>query len=429
MEQRVAILGAGCAGLGAAHELRAHGVRAEIYDKHTTWGGLCRSFTVGGYIFDTFAHVNFARDPYVCDLLEGRTPFLVHAPEAMNYSEGHWVRNPVQNNLIGLPVEERIRIIQGFMERKSSDTPPQNYGAWLEEQYGTYFATHYPARYTRKYWTVEPEELEPEWAKPRMYAPTMEEVLRGAMSADTPNVHYTKVIHYPARGGYQMFLTPMASETKIHTKKTLESLDASAHRMKFIDGTEVCYDTLISTIPLPNLVEALTEDVPQEVCKAAGELDSTGGVIVSIALSCPSRSPAMWFYIYDEDIYPARVYAPEIKSPNNVPEGCSAYQAEIYTSRYRELPCSEEEIGARVASQLMRMGLFQSSDIRVIDVRKETYANIMFTPQIYRAREVVRRYLYSLGIHTAGRFGTWDYLWTGDSILSGRDAARSVLGI
>lgn len=427
MGKRIAILGAGCAGLGAAHELRRHGIEAEVYEKNATWGGLCRSFTVDGYTFDTFAHVNFATDPYVYDLLEGQTPYLVHAPEAMNYSAGNWIRNPVQNNLIGLPVEERISIITSFIERRKATIPPKNYGVWLEEQYGAYFAQNYPARYTRKYWTVEPEELEPEWAKSRMYAPSLEEVLRGAMSKDTPNVHYTKVIHYPNRGGYQSFLAPLASETKMHTGKVLETLDAHAHSMRFTDGTVAAYDDLVSTIPLPELVKAMAEAVPSEVRRAAEALDFTGGITVSVALDCPSRSPTLWFYIYDEDIYPARVYAPEIKSPNNVPEGCSAYQAEIYMSRYKGLPCSEEEMGERVAAQLMHMRLFSQSEIRAIDVRKESYANIMFTPAIYGARKIVCDYVASLGIHTAGRFGTWDYLWTGGSILSGRDAARAIM--
>lgn len=35
------------------------------------------------------------------------------------------------------------------------------------------------------------------------------------------------------------------------------------------------------------------------------------GVMVSIGLNKSITSPTPWFYIYDEDIWPARVYAPE----------------------------------------------------------------------------------------------------------------------
>ena len=47
----------------------------------------------------------------------------------------------------------------------------------------------------------------------------------------------------------------------------------------------------------------------------------------------------------------------------------------------------------------------------------------MFTKQIYEARSIVHQYLKSIGVHYAGRFGEWDYLWTGQSILSGRKCA------
>ena len=72
--------------------------------------------------------------------------------------------------------------------------------------------------------------------------------------------------------------------------------------------------------------------------------------------------------------------------------------------------------------QLIKIGLFNKSDICVLDARQEKYANIMFTPAIYEMRKKVRDYLSSFGIVTAGRFGEWEYRWTGDSILSGKNS-------
>ena len=42
-------------------------------------------------------------------------------------------------------------------------------------------------------------------------------------------------------------------------------------------------------------------------------------------------------------------------------------------------------------------------------------------------RQTVRDYMTAQGIITAGRFGEWDYLWTGESLLSGREAARRAI--
>lgn len=424
MESQVTILGAGFAGLAAAYELKQNHVSSIVYDKNETYGGLCRSFNIEGFTFDTFAHVNFSKDSYVISMLERKTEYLVHRPEAMNYYHGFWVRNPVQNNLIDLPVEERIAVIEGFIKR-NPEGKIQDYSDWLRVQYGDYFMEHFPSLYTRKYWTVEPEELETGWVEGRMYTPTLAEVLRGAMTKDTPNVHYTKEIHYPKKGGYGAFLLPFATEADIRTGKKVTYISSAKKEIGFSDGERIHYDKVISTIPLNEVISSM-ENVPDDIREAADELEYTSGVIVSIGLKCENVAPALWFYIYDEDIYPARVYAPNIKSPANVPQGCCALQAEIYFSRRKPLKHSLKELQSATISQLIRMGLFKEENIVVQDARIEKYANIMFTPRIYLAREKVRGYLEQQGIITAGRFGEWDYLWTGQSIISGKHAAEKI---
>lgn len=49
------------------------------------------------------------------------------------------------------------------------------------------------------------------------------------------------------------------------------------------------------------------------------------------------------------------------------------------------------------------------------------------THHIYRNREAVHDYLNGLGIAYAGRFGEWGYLWSDQSVLSGRRAAEETV--
>ena len=421
---KIVVLGAGCAGLAAAYELKQKNLDAVVYEKNAEYGGLCRSFMIDGFTFDTFAHVNFSKDPYVISMLEEKTDYFIHKPEAVNYYHGHWVRNPAQNNLVDLPVEERISVIEGFVNREI-DRQVHNYDEWLRLQYGDYFTDHFPAAYTKKYWTVEPKELETRWVEGRMYQPTLKEVLRGSMTKETPNVHYTKEIHYPKKGGYGAFLKPFADKVEICLNKKVIYLNSLDKVIRFADGEEVYYDKVISTIPMTELVTYM-ENVPEEIKKSADDLEYTSGVMISIGLNCDNVSPELWFYIYDEEICPARVYAPNIKSPANVPAGCCALQAEVYFSKRKPLTKSMEEIKEETVRQLINMGIFSSENIQVVDVRMEKYANIMFTPKIYQARERVRIFLENQGIVCAGRFGEWDYLWIGQSIVSGKKAAERV---
>lgn len=420
MEESIAILGAGIAGIAAAYRLKELEIEdAIIYEQEDTYGGLCNSFEIDGFTFDTFGHISF--DPATTKWLEEKTKHFVHEPEALNYDRGRWLRHPVQNNLIGLPVEERIELIKGFVERKNVEDIC-NYGQWLKNIYGTAFSERYPYQYTRKYWTVEPEQLEPKWVKGRMYEPTLEEVLRGAMTAKTPGVHYSKKANYPLRGGFKAFLRPMAEHCKIRYNKRVYAIDIKGKKITFRDGSSIFYDKIITTIPLPELCGCI-EGIPTELQEASKKLDYTTGVLVSLGLKRRKASPALWFYIYDEDILPARVYAPDWKSPYNVPKNCSALQAEIYFSTYRPMSMSQEKLLDDTIKQLLKLELFNQEDIVVKDIRVKKYANIMFTPAIYEAREKIHRFLDENEIDYAGRFGEWDYLWAGQSLLSGRTAA------
>ena len=423
MSEKVAILGAGIAGLAAGELLRKKGLSSIIYEKENTFGGLCNSFTVDGFTFDTFGHISF--DKQTREWLEDRTAHYVHEPEALNYDQGRWLRHPVQNNLYGLPIEERVELIKGFIEKPSGDDI-DNYGDWLQHMYGVSFAKRYPYKYTRKYWTVEPEQLEIKWVKGRMYEPSIEEVLRGAMTSETPGVHYSKEAHYPQKGGFKAFLEPLAKECDIKYAKQVNGINTVEKKITFSDGSSTMYESLISTIPLIELCQVI-KDIPVEIKDAASHLRYTTGVMVSLGFNKTDISPALWYYIYDEDILPARIYAPDWKSQNNVPQGFSAIQAEIYFSDFRPLKESLESIKQRVIKQMLTMGLFKEEDIIVQDVRMQKYANIIFTPEIYEARRVIHDYLDSKQIYYAGRFGEWDYLWTGQSLMSGRRAAEQCI--
>lgn len=421
----IVILGSGVSALAFFGVCRYQGLKALIIEKEDTFGGLCNSFNIDGFTFDTFAHISFDNEPKTYKVFEGQTEFLAHESKALNYVDGLWVGHPVQNNLIELPVDERIKIIKDFLDR-ASESSVDNYYDWLKMHYGEYFSDNYPVRYTRKYWTVEPHNLDYKWIDGRMTTPNIEQILRGAMEKNDNTLHYSQVARYPKSGGFKQFLKPIAKGIDIRYNTIIDKIDAAKKTIFFADGSSVNYEYLISTIPLPMLIDYIVQS-PDEMIREADKLDYTSGAIISLGFNKPNVSPSLWFYIYDEDIWPARVYSPDWKSPNNVPEGCSAIQAEVYFSKYKPLAMSLSELKEQVINQLLRLGLFMKEDIIVSDIRYIEYANVMFTPTIYEARERVHKYLDDLGIIYAGRWGEWDYLWMGQSYRSGVKATKKLL--
>jgi protoporphyrinogen oxidase len=418
------ILGAGVAGLGAAHQARLNGAAATIFEARARAGGLLDNFTIDGFRFDSAVHLSFATEADVREVFD-RTPYHTHNPESLCRDGAHWLKHPVQTNMRPLPAAEKVELIAGLAEAPTGEI--RNYEDWLVQQYGTPIAARWPLVYTEKYWTLPARELGTAWIGQRMRKADLREVLEGALSDDVPNRYYVKEMRYPKQGGYRAFIEPMIEEADIRYGKAASAIDLQAQVITFEDGSAVQYDRLVSTLPLPRLIE-ITTGVPDEAREAAASLFATSVDLVSVGFNRPRVSPALWFYIYDTDIAAARAYSPDWKSPDNVPEGCSSLQFEIYSSPRHPQAMTPEEMKANTVAALEKMGLATADDIVVLDHRRLPYGNVVFDLGMEERRDRVLDWVRGQGIGTAGRFGEWDYLWSNQSMLSGMAAARTVFG-
>lgn len=411
------ILGAGISGLSASYHLKQKGYESIIIEKESQIGGLCRSFKINGFTFDHFIHLSFTQNDYVKSIFNSQVDSIEHIPNPHCYYQGKWIKHPAQNNLFPLEVEEKIKVFIDFVNRKQ--IKEQTYADWLFNCYGESFAKSFPMRYTRKYWGVEASELELEWIGKRMYKPSMEEVLRGMLTEDTPVTYYAKKMYYPIKGGYLSYIKPLAVGSHIQLNERVLSIDLEN---KTVLTTKHCYPYrhLISSLPLPALVE-LTKDAPQYLKDAANQLRYTSGYIISVGLKTKNIPPYLWMYVYDEDLLPARIYSPSLKSSNNAPEDCASIQAEVYVDSRKLLKESDETILKKTVNDLIRMKVINQEDILFTDIRFESFANVTFTHDVYQNRGIIRSFYEDKGIKLIGRFGRWEYFWSDQSLLSGKN--------
>lgn len=307
------ILGGGIAGISAAYHLKQKGEDSVVYEKDSDWGGLCGNFMIDGFRFDRFVHLSFAPDEYTQKIFSGNIGMIEHIPYPTNYYQGIWLKHPAQNNLYNLSVQEKVKIISDFVKRPHKEIIEiKNYEEWLRCQYGNYFAEHFPFAYTRKYWGVEPKELETKWVGFRMTCPELEEVLAGAFEYQDKCFYYAKVMKYPKKGGFKSILSLMKEKTEIYLNRQVVKIDPEKKTVRFSNGEEAVYSRIFSSLPLPVIIKMLP-DVPDNVRQAAEKLRWTCGYQVSLGFNKPNVAQNLWFYIYDEDIPPARVYSPSLK--------------------------------------------------------------------------------------------------------------------
>lgn len=416
------ILGAGISGLSAGYHLNKKNKKAVIFEKNNRWGGLCDNFEIDGYRFDNCVHFSFTKNHYVKKLFSNSSPYYSFKPPiSYNYNNGLWIKHPVQNNLLKLSVRDKISIIKSFVEKnnKYKNQIPKNYEQWLKYQYGDYFAEKFPMKYTEKYWAYPAKEMSVSWVGNRMHKTTIDEILFGAMSENTGNAYYTNEMRYPKEGGYKSFLKLIAEDCDIKYNHEAIEIDTIKKSITFENGYKTNYEVLISSLPLPELIKVI-KDVPSKVSDAANKLEASSVHLVSIGFNRPDIAKYLWFYIYDEDILPARAYSPNLKSPDNTPNDCSSLQFETYSSRKKPLKITGDNLLNHVIEKGEKMKLFTKDDIKVTDYRKVDYGNVIFFHIMEKNRTIVHDYLNKIDIKYIGRFGEWDYLWSDQSLMSGK---------
>ncbi|MBI3776887.1 MAG: NAD(P)-binding protein [Gammaproteobacteria bacterium] len=432
MTKKIAILGTGMAGLGAAHRLRSESADVVMFDKHTSYGGVTTSLQLpGGFTFDHGPHVSFTKDERIQQLLadnvEGQYETIQYYVN--NYWEGRWMTHPVQNNMHGLPVDLITTIVCEFAALAQQERPsPVNYEEWLRGSYGDTFTQTFPMVYTQKYHTTPAANMTTDWIGPRMYRPSLKEVVHGALTKATANIHYVTHFRYPSRGGFMSYLHKFTEGVQFQFGHQLVKLRPKERRLVFANGVETSYDGVVSSIPLPDLIP-LIEGAPREVQDAAHKLACTTVVLVNIGVARADISPAHISYFYDPQIVFSRLSFPYKMSPNNMPAGTSSLQAELYFStKYRPLTTSPEQFIEPVIRDLVRCGVLDANDkILVKQAMKLDYANIIFDLDRSPALAIVHGYLTEIGVGYCGRYGDWGYMWTDESFKSGERAAETVL--
>jgi protoporphyrinogen oxidase len=420
------------AGFGAAYRLHAEGVTPVMYDKNGYHGGHTASVRYdSGFLFDVGPHISFTKDPRIQDLFADSVDQHYETVQINlnNYWRGYWPKHPVQLHLHGLPEDVIVKVIADFVEqRQAPDRPIKNYADWLLSSFGRTFAELFPMQYTRKYHLTTADNMSTDWLGPRIYRPSLEEVLRGALSPLSAHVHYITHFRYPTDGGFVSYLKKFVPLGRLVFNHELVSVDPRAHELRFSNGAVAPYDALVSSVPLPDLVRMIA-GVPQDVLDASRRLACSTCVLVNVGVDRKDLSDAHITYFYDEDICFTRLGFPHMLSAANAPPGTGSIQAELYFSdKYKPLTGSPEDWIDPVIADLRRCGVLREDD-RVVfsSAMLVRYANIIFDLDRAAALATVHAYLDDLGIAYCGRYGDWGYLWTDESFKSGENAAQKVL--
>lgn len=455
------VLGAGPTGLAAAYHL---GEGSLLLEKGDTVGGWCRSIVDKGFTFDYAGHIMFSNDPYVLDLYDKLLGKNLHWQnrEAWIYSKQVYTRYPFQGALYGLPpdvlkecligaIEARFgplkkeapgtlgpgaapgaatpatghRAVASVLKGASAPSEPKNFEEFIYKVWGAGVAKHFAIPYNQKLWAVPLAEMETSWLGGRVPLPDLEEMIDGALRPVTKPMGPNARFGYPLRGGFQALMDGFLPllEGDLELQADVVSVSPSRRTVTLKDGRSYRYDTLISTLALPKLVEAMGDEAPPAVQRAAKGLRHVSVRCVNLGIGRKALSDKHWIY-YPEDTVFHRIFVQGNASPYCNAPGGFGLTCEISYSEYKPLPCDGPELIERCINECVKVGMFTADDaILAANQVDMPYAYVVYDHDRAGHVQTIRQWVAQANILLAGRYSEWEYYNSDHAFVAGKKAA------
>ncbi len=481
----VVVVGAGPTGLSAAYHL---GADALLLEQNDRVGGWCRSVVEKGFTFDFAGHIMFSNDPYVHEMYRLLLGDNVHWQdrEAWIYSKNVYTRYPFQGALHGLPPQVIQECIVGAVEARygplkpekapangacaakgplnghangkahgdakgdsvndccadgvlestaklgqangagGADGEPRNFEEFIYKVWGAGIAKHFAIPYNRKLWAVPLTEMETSWLGGRVPLPDLQEMIDGALQPVPKPMGPNARFGYPLRGGFQAlmggFLPHLRGPLRLNTR--VAGVSPSRHTLTLDDGTELPYEQLISTMPLPVLVRLTGEEAPPEVRAAAAGLRYVSVRCVHLGVGREALTEKHWIY-YPEDTVFHRIFVQGNASPHCNAPGGFGLTCEITYSPHKPLPCDGEALIRRCIDDCHKVGFFKADDpVWAATQVDMPHAYVVYDHARPKNVALIREWLLGHDVLLAGRYSEWEYYNSDHAFLAGKKAAE-----
>lgn len=427
MKNQVLIAGAGLAGLSAAYHLRKPYL---LLEKEPEPGGKARSRrTSGGSIFDFTGHLLHLRRPEMIALVEKLLPDAFQRIErkAAVFMENTFLPYPFQANFHPLSRQTVKDCLLGFIQAwKEGKQDPERFSSfadWAMATFGDGICRHFLYPYNEKLYRTPPAEMSAEWVSWSVPQPELEAVIDGALGTVQEGLGYNASFLYPREGGIDLLPNALAGQLEaIEYQTELTAIDAARRTAIDAGGNEYPFSSLVSTMPLPRLVE-ITKGLSPDLKGAAKELRYVNVYNINLVVRRKPEWNWQWLYLPEPGF---RCYRIGVSS--NISEHLAAGDAATVYAEVSYLPHQQpdhDELLAGVKQDLKRLGII-GSDGGILETLTINLDCAYVVHNQHRARWLPRilKALEELNIISTGRWGQWVYGGMEDALWQGYQTAR-----
>jgi protoporphyrinogen oxidase len=442
----VTILGAGLAGLTAAWHLSHRGIPVRVIEQDSQVGGMARTVEKDGFRFDYGPHRFYSHDPVIIELFNtlASGEIMVHNRQSRVRLKGSYLDYPpsLPNLIRNLRLSTGMRCLLDYVyatsRRRILKGSEPDFQSWVINRFGRRVYEINFESYTQKVWGVPPENLSAELARRRVSAPNLGDVmLRLIFPHHRGNKPYVTSFWYP-KSGIGRLAERMAEDIRqrggeIWLNQSVEALHLSARQVVQLElsqrngKVDIPCKWVLSTIPLPRLVQRLNPPPDVEIQQAA-MLPYRALIYVFLMLDRPAIGKDHWLYFPEERFLFNRVSEPKTFSPTHAPPG--------KTSLCVEITCTEgdsvwrlpiDTLTGRVVQDLSTAGLIQPADVEGYFSHRSQWGYPVYEVGYERHLGLLLDTIDGItNLFTFGRNGGFDYGNMSEAMASGLAAAETI---
>jgi protoporphyrinogen oxidase len=438
MKTRVAIIGAGPAGLTAGYLLARNDVPVTVLEADPVYvGGISRTTTYKGFHFDIGGHRFFSKSKEVNALWDEILPddMLERPRSSRIFYGGKFFAYPLKpfEALTKLgPFKSTLCVLSWLKARFFPVHHPRNFEDWVSNQFGRRLFDTFFKSYTEKVWGMSCREISADWAAQRIKGLSLGSAICHALFPNREPKDKSKVIKtlinsfkYPRKGPGMMW-EACAEKMQQFGGKLEMGCPVTGCAYDEIEGTWTvtfrdrhgCEQFLeaehvISSAPMRELVRGLTPRVSARVERAAFSLNYRDFLTVMLILKERNMFGDNWIYIHDPSVKVGRIQNFRSWSPEMVPDPEKAcYGLEYFCFEHDGLwDSSDAELIELAKRELQQIGLAQSGDVTDGCVVRQKKAYPVYNDDYARHVETIREELENRypNLHLVGRNGMHKY--------------------
>ena len=439
---KIAIIGAGPAGITAAYELAKQGIEVDVFESGPTPGGMARTILLWNQRVDLGPHRFFSKNKKVNELwleviqedyqIVNRLTRILYDKKFYNYPLSPL--NAFNNMGLGQSI---ICILYYLKEAIIPTKQDGSFEAWVTRRFGKRLFEIFFKPYSEKLWGIPCAELDSDFASQRIKKLSMFEVIKNALNSRKTQKHRSLLdqFAYPHTGTgilYERMAHFVENHKgKIYYKTPVEKVvieEKHAKSLALVDG-RLChgYDHIISTMPLSLLVNRLA-DVPQDVQEAASTLQFRNTVLVYLNIDHVDLFPDQWIYIQSPEFKAGRItnfrnWAPQLYGNEKTTILAMEYWCNAADPLWKY---STEDFIQLASGELKQMNFGQ---FKILEGHVERLPRCypIYHKGYKQKLDIIQEYLKTIqGLSVIGRYGSFKYNNQDHSILMGLKAAANI---